>query len=124
MAPVVLAVTPESHLGGCILRQPVNEAPADPYLLTDVLPTDEYPPFVKKLSAYGLTLVAREDISDDFMRLVGRTIVEMFPRSTEMDAARQAEVLANHHMYGAVIPVPPGPGLQFRGRQRRRLGQD
>ena len=107
------AVTPESHLGGCILRQPVNDRPVDPYLLSDVLPTDEYPPFVKKLSAYGLTLVAREDISDDFMRLVGRTIVEMFPRSPEMDAAMQAEVLANHHMYGAVIPVPLGRDYSF-----------
>lgn len=106
-------VTPESHLGGCILRQPVNDGPADPYLVTDVIRTDEYPPFVKKLSAYGLTLVAREDISDDFMRLVGRTIVEIFPRGPEMDTARQAEVLANHHMYGAVIPVPLGRDFSF-----------
>jgi len=106
-------VTPESHLGGCILRSPAHDLPADPYLVTDVMPTDEYPPFVKKLSANGLTLVAREDISDDFMRLVGRTIVEMFPRSPEMDAARQAEVLANHHMYGAVIPVPLGRDFSF-----------
>ena len=113
LTPVVLAVTPESHLGGCILRQPVNDRPADPYLVSGVLPSDEYPPFVKKLSAYGLTLVAREDISDDFMRLVGRTIVEMFPRSPEMDAAMQAQVLANHHMYGAVIPVPLGRDYSF-----------
>lgn len=113
LPPVVLAVTPESHLGGCILRQPVNDRPADPYLLSDVIPTNEYPPFVKKLSAYGLTLVAREDISDDFMRLVGRTIVEIFPQGPEMDAAIQAEVLANHHMYGAVIPVPLGRDFSF-----------
>ena len=113
LPPVVLAVTPESHLGGCILRQPVNEAPEDPYLLTDAIPTDEYPPFVKKLAAYGLTLVAREDISDDFMRLVGRTIVEMFPQGPEMDSARQAEVLASHHMYAAVIPVPLGRDYSF-----------
>ena len=106
-------VSPESHLGGCILRQPVNDVPADPYLVTDVMLTDEYPPFVKKLSAYGLTLVAREDISDDFMRLVGRAIVEIFPRGPEMDIDRQAEVLANHHMYGAVIPVPLGRDFSF-----------
>ena len=107
------SVTPESHLGGCILRSPAYDLPEDPYLVTDVIPTDEYPPFVKKLSAYGLTLVAREDISDDFMRLVGRTIVEMFPRSPEMDTATQAEVLANHHIYGAVIPVPLGRDYSF-----------
>ena len=106
-------VSPESHLGGCILRQPANDRPADPYLVTDVMLTDEYPPFVKKLSAYGLTLVAREDISDDFMRLVGRMIVEIFPRGPEMDTARQAEVLANHRMYGAVIPVPLGRDFSF-----------
>ena len=106
-------VTPESHLGGCILRSPAYDMPADPYLVTDVIPTDEYPPFVKKLSAYGLTLVAGEDISDDFMRLVGRTIVEMFPQGPDMDLAKQAEVLANHHMYGAVIPVPMGRDYSF-----------
>ena len=113
VSPVSNAVTPESHLGGCILRQPVNGPPTDPYLLTDVVPTDEYPPFVKKLSAYGLTLVAREDISNDFMRLVGRTIAEMFPQGPEMDTAMQAEVLANHHMYAAVIPVPLGRDYSF-----------
>ena len=107
------SVTPESHLGGCILRSPAYDSPADPYLVTDVIPTDEYPPFVKKLSAYGLTLVAREDISNDFMRLVGRTIVEMFPQGPEMDVAMQANVLANHHMYGAVIPVPLGRDFSF-----------
>ncbi|MDE0003618.1 MAG: hypothetical protein OXQ29_13080 [Rhodospirillaceae bacterium] len=106
-------VTPESHLGGCILHSPAHDLPADPYLVTDVISTDEYPPFVKKLSAYGLTLVAREDISDDFMRLVGRTIAEMFPQAPEMDLAMQAEVLANHHMYGAVIPVPMGRDYSF-----------
>ena len=113
LPPVVLAVTPESHLGGCILRQPVNEGPADPYLVSDVIPTGEYPPFVKKLTAYGLTLVAGEEISDDFMRLVGRTIVEMFPRGPGMDADRQADVLANHRMYSAVIPVPLGEDFSF-----------
>ena len=113
LSPVVLAVTPESHLGGCILRQPVNEGPADPYLVSDAIPTGEYPPFVKKLSVYGLTLVGGEETSDDFMRLVGRTIVEMFPRGPEMDADRQADVLANHRMYGAVIPVPLGEDFSF-----------
>ena len=107
------SVTPESHLGGCILRSPAYDLPADPYLVTDVIPTDEYPPFVKKLSAYGLTLVARDEISDDFMRLVGRTIVEMFPQGPEMDVAKQAEVLVNHHIYGAVIPVPLGRDYSF-----------
>ena len=107
-------VTPESHLGGCILQNPMYERPDDPYLVTDVVPTDEYPPFVKKLTAYGLTLVARDDISDDFMRLVGRTIEEIFPRGPGIDTERQAEVLANHHIYGAVIPVPLGEDFSFR----------
>ena len=113
LPPSVHAVTPETHLGGCILLQLANESPADPYLVSDVIPTGEHPPFVKKLSAYGLTLVAGEEISDDFMRLVGRTIVEMFPRGPQMDAARQAEVLASHHMYGALIPVHKGEDFSF-----------
>ena len=67
-------------LGGCILTTPIGEVPNDLYLMTDVVPTDEYPPFTKKLTVYGLTLVARDDASDDFMRLVARTITEIFPR--------------------------------------------
>ena len=113
MMPAAHAEAAETHLGGCILLRPAQERPVNPYEVSDVLRTQEYPPFVKKLSVYGLTLVAGEEISDDFMRLVGKTIIEMFPQDSNLDMNRQAEVLANHHMYRAVIPVPKGEDFSF-----------
>ena len=70
-------------------------------------------PFTKELQVYGLKLAARDDISDDFMRLVARTIAESFPRDAGLDADLQREVLANHYRYNALIPVPLGRDYSF-----------
>ena len=85
-----------THLGGCILLDPKGEVPDDVYLRGDVVRTDALPPFTKELQVHGLKLAARDDISDDFMRLVARTIAESFPRDAGLDAELQREVLANH----------------------------
>ncbi len=100
-------------LGGCILLDPIGEVPADVYQVTDVTPTDAYPPFTKGLTAYGLKLVARDDASDDFMRLVARTIAEIFPQDESLDLDKQREILANHYRYNAMIPVPVGDDFSF-----------
>jgi hypothetical protein len=100
-------------LGGCILATPIGEVPDDLYLQTDVVPTDEYGPFTKELTVYGLKLVARDDASDDFMRLVARTITEIFPRDSNLDLAKQEEILRNQYLYKAVIPVPVGEDMSF-----------
>ncbi len=100
-------------LGGCILMSPIGEVPADVYEMTDVTPTDLYPPFTKELTSHGLKLVARDDVSDDFMRLVGRTIAESFPRDEGLDLEAQREILANHYRYNALIPVPVGDDMSF-----------
>jgi len=104
---------PANLLGGCILTTPIGEAPDDLYTVTDVVPADDIPPFTKKLTAYGLTLAAGDDASDDFMRLVARTITEIFPRDENLDLAKQEEVLRNHYLYKALIPVPVGEDMSF-----------
>lgn len=101
-------------LGGCILMSPIGEVPADVYEVTDVTATDAYPPFTKELTARGLKLVARDDASDDFMRLVGKTIAEVFPRDENLDLEMQEEILRNHYRYRAVIPVPVGDDRSFQ----------
>ena len=101
-------------LGGCILTAPIGEVPDDVYRVTDVTATDAYPPFTKELTARGLKLVARNDASDDFMRLVGRAIAEIFPPDGVPDPGTQREILANHYRYNAVIPVPVGDDRSFR----------
>ena len=102
-----------THLGGCILLSPVGEVPDDVYQHGDVVATDAMPPFTKELQVYGLKLAARDDISDDYMRLVARTIAESFPRDAGLDADLQRELLANHYRYRALIPVPLGYDYSF-----------
>lgn len=92
---------------------PVGDVPTDPYLLGDVVPAKSIAPFTKELQVYGLRLAARDDASDDFMRLVARTITEVFPQSDDLDSALQREVLANHYRYNALIPVPVGDDFSF-----------
>jgi hypothetical protein len=93
---------------------PIGEVPDDVYEVTDVAATDEYPPFTKELTANGLKLVARDDASDDFMRLVGKTIAEIYPRDENLDLEMQEEILKNHYRYRAVIPVPVGDDRSYR----------
>jgi hypothetical protein len=47
------------------------------------------------------------------MRLVARTITEIFPRDSNLDLAKQEEILRNQYLYKAVIPVPVGEDMSF-----------
>ncbi len=98
----------KTHLGGCILLSPTGKVPDDLYQESGVVPTDEYKPFTKKLSVYGIVLIGRDDISDDFMRKVAKTIKEMFPQGEGIDAELQKEVLRNMYKYKTVIPFFKG----------------
>jgi hypothetical protein len=95
----------KTHVGGCILATPSAEVPEDLYQATDVLPTEEYKPFTKKLLVYGITLIGRDDITDDFMRRVAKTIKEIFPQNEAIDNELQKEVLRNLYRYRTVIPL-------------------
>ena len=104
----------KTHLGDCIRLSPAGEVPENLYQIGDVVPTDEYKPFTKKLSVYGIVLIGRDDISDDFMRKVAKTIIEMFPQEGEgIDAELQKEVLINMYRYKPVIPFFLGHEHEF-----------
>ncbi len=103
----------KTHLGGCILAKPAADAPSDLYQESDIVPTDEYKPFTKKLSVYGITLIGRDDISDDFMRKVAKTIKEMFPQGEVTHSELQKEVLSNMYRYRTVIPLFLGEDYEF-----------
>jgi len=100
-------------VGGCILAVPLGDVPADLYASGEVVATDTHPPFTKNLMVRGLLLVARDDASDDFMRLVARAIEEVFPTDESLDLDKQVEILRNQHLYRAVIPVPVGEDFSF-----------
>jgi hypothetical protein len=110
--------TTGSHIGGCILAAPAAEVPADLYQITDVVPTEEYKPFTKKLSVNGFTLIGRDDITDDFMRKVAKTIREMFPQNEVIDAELQKEVLRNLYRYRTVIPLFRDEEFDFSPKDR------
>ena len=89
----------------CVLPQPVEDIPDDLYQVGEIIQSAEYPPFTKQLSVYGITLIARDDISDVFMQNVANAITDMFPRSGTIDTILQKQVLRNIHQYNTVIPL-------------------
>jgi len=106
-------VPEKTHLGGCILISPLGEVPDNLYMNSGIVPTDEYKPFTKKLTVCGITMVGRDDISDDFMRRVAKTITEVFPHGSTIDDALQKEVLRNMYKYRALIPLYKGRDRDF-----------
>jgi len=104
---------PKTHLGGCVLITPAAEPPAELYQESGIVPTDEYKPFTKKLSVYGITLIGRDDIQDGFMRQVAEAIKEMFPQNKTVDAGLQKELLKNLYRYRTVIPLFKGAEHRF-----------
>jgi hypothetical protein len=112
MAPAVTETT-KTHVGGCVLAAPAAEAPANLYQETDIVSTDEFKPFTKKLTVYGITLIGRDDISDDFMRRVAKTIKEMFTQKEPIESELQKEVLRNLYRYRTVIPLFKGEDHEF-----------
>jgi hypothetical protein len=105
--------TAKTYLGGCILVSPVGEVPSDLYQESEIVPTDEYAPFTKKLSVYGITLIGRDDISNEFMRKVAQTIKKIFPQDKAIDRDLQKEILTNMYKYRTVIPLFKGKEQEF-----------
>lgn len=117
--PGPTASTSQTHLGGCVLIAPAAEPPADLYQESEIVTTDEYKPFTKKLSVYGITLIARDDIQDGFMRHVAEAVRDMFPRSETVDAGLQQEVLRSLYRYRTVIPLFKGEEHEFTAGDKK-----
>ena len=58
----------------CVHQNSSGTIPSDLYEMVSIIQTDEYPPFTKELTVCGITLIARDDVSDVFMMRVGQTI--------------------------------------------------
>ena len=69
--------------------------PSDLYEMGSIIQTDEYPPFTKKLTVCGITLIARDDVSDVFMMKVEQTVGEMFLIHEETDTLNKVKLLKN-----------------------------
>ena len=89
----------------CVLSQPMGVIPDDLSNVGEIIESEDYPPFTKELNVYGITLIARDDISDNFMLNIANTIIEMFPKSVDIDTMLQKDLLRNIHKYKTVIPL-------------------
>jgi len=89
----------------CVLSEPMGVIPDDLYHVGEIIESEDYPPFTKELNVYGITLIARDDISDNFMVNIANTIIEMFPKSVDIDTMLQKDLLRNIHKYKTVIPL-------------------
>jgi len=104
----------DTHLGGCILRTPTGEIPTNIYHKTGIIQTDEFQPFTKKLIVCGITLIGRDDISDDFMHKVAETIKEIFsPNGENINKDLQEDLIRNMYKYRTVIPLFKGEDFDF-----------
>ena len=104
----------DTHLGGCILRTPTGEIPTNIYHQTGIIQTDEFQPFTKKLIVCGITLIGRDDISDDFMHKVAETIKEIFsPNEENINKIFQEDLIRNMYKYKTVIPLFKGENFDF-----------
>jgi len=103
-----------THLGGCILIDPVADLPSDIYQMTSITETNEYEPFNKKLTVCGIILIGRDDISDDFMQKVAETIKEIFsPNGENINKDLQEDLIINMYKYRTVIPLFKGENFDF-----------
>ena len=89
----------------CILTSPIGDVLNDIYTVGNIEPTDKYPPFTKKLEVFGITLIARDEISNDFMQNVGNTISDMFSITSDTDLDMQRQVIESLYKYKTVIPL-------------------
>jgi len=89
----------------CILKSPIEDVPNNIYTVGNIEPTEKYPPFTKKLEVCGVTLIARDEISNDFMQNVGNTISDMFSITSDTDLDMQRQVIESLYKYKTVIPL-------------------
>ncbi len=103
-----------THLGGCILIDPVADLPSNIYQMTSITETNEYEPFNKKLTVCGIILIGRDDISDDFMQKVAETIKDIFsPNGENINKDLQEDLIINMYKYRTVIPLFKGENFDF-----------
>ena len=107
----------------CILSQPLGEVPENLYLFETIQPSSDYPPFTKKLTVCGITLVARAEISDSFMKDVAQTVADMFTVDNRIDVAMQEKLLTNLYLYRAVIPIFAGENWSLSQKEEQLIGQ-
>ena len=105
----------------CIRQAPTKTDQTELYDLKPVEPTNLFPPFTKKLQVCGITLVARDDISNSFMENIGKTVKEIFIINDFTDTVKQQELLIQLFKYKTLIPLFYGEDWSLNFEEENQL---
>ena len=123
---LVLASLPFSHqtlanslTGNCVQTETIPYSGERLGHIGQLEATDSYAPFHKSLQTYGITLVADQQLADNFMQQVAKTIEEMFRVTQFTNQQQQKQLLAHLYQYQAVIPLFNGePDISSQQEQQ------
>ena len=99
-------ITPESHIGGCVLLDASAPVPADPFEVTPIRAASDLAPFAKTVTGAGIELRSEAGVPDEFLLLCAKSSYSMFVSSADKDRALQAAVVSAMHARRALLPVP------------------
>jgi hypothetical protein len=89
----------------CMISIPRDSIPTDLYSIGNIVLSDQFPPFNKSLDVYGIKLIARDNISNEFMINIAKTISEIFAINNNTDQLLQRQVIENMYRYKTIIPL-------------------
>ncbi len=100
-----------------------DSIPTDLYSIGNIILSDQFPPFIKSLDVYGIELIARDDISDEFMINIAKTISEMFAIKSNTDPLLQRQVIENMYRYKTTIPLFYGEDWSIESSEEQEWEQ-
>ena len=89
----------------CMISIPRDSIPTDLYSIGNIVLSDQFPPFNKSLDVCGIKLIARDNISNEFMINIAKTISEIFAINNNTDQLLQRQVIENMYRYKTIIPL-------------------
>ena len=89
----------------CMISIPRDSIPTDLYSIGNIVLSDQFPPFNKSLDVCGIKLIARDNISNEFMINIAKTISEIFAINNNTDQSLQRQVIENMYRYKTIIPL-------------------
>jgi len=102
----------DSHVGGCVLRNPARDAHPDPHALrvlpSAVVETEEWERFPRIISVCGLNYLGADGVTDEFLSAVASLTCQLFAQAEHIDDAQQIAVMQNCYRYQATCPISVG----------------
>ena len=107
----------------CMISIPRDSIPTDLYSIGNIVLSDQFPPFNKSLDVCGIKLIARDEISDEFMINIAKTISEMFAINNNTDQLLQRQVIENMYKYKTTIPLFYGEDWSIESSEEQEWEQ-